>query len=42
MWLVECHLKLPNDQALLLKTFKNALFAKYDAPNVIVSELRTN
>lgn len=38
IWLIGRHIALPKDQPLLLETYKNALFEKYDAPNTIVSE----
>lgn len=38
IWLVDRHIVLPKDQPLLLETFKNALFEKYDAPNTLISE----
>lgn len=38
IWLIGRHIELPKDQPLLLETYKKALFEKYDAPDVKVSE----
>ena len=38
IWLVGRHIALPKDQPLLLETYRNALFEKYDAPNALISE----
>lgn len=38
VWLVSRSITLPDNQPLLLDTYRNALYEKYDAPNVSVVE----
>jgi len=38
VWLVARHIELPDNQSILLDTFRNTLLEKYDAPNMITVE----